>query len=53
MCQSMGSVHSLEVGLDCLVVFFNAACLGTVMWCERLKCRNAKEQQFGEKAQEW
>lgn len=31
--------------------FFNAACVGTVVWCERLKCRNAKEQQFGEKAQ--
>lgn len=47
MCQSMGGVHSLEVVLGCLVwfgfCFLNAACLGTVMWCERFKCSNAKE----------
>lgn len=51
MCQSMGGVHSLEVGLGCLSVgfrlgfffFFNAAWLGPVTWCERLKRSNAKE----------
>lgn len=48
MCQSMGGVHSLEVVLGYLV-FENAAYLGTVMWCERFKCSNAKEKQFGDK----
>jgi hypothetical protein len=29
--------------------FLKSAYLGTVMWCERFKCNNSKELQFGDK----